>query len=92
MEGVEEGSDRAVQSKKKDSSKRQKKRLKTPKESDAQIVNQDDEAKAGKSDWAMKTVSGADLVSKVISVSQDSKHLMVASGIRFWSTLLLLAI
>ena len=32
MEVVEEGSDRAVQSKKKDSSKRQKKRLKTSRE------------------------------------------------------------
>ena len=80
MEGVEEGSDRAVQSKKKDSSKRQKKRLKTLRESDAKIVAQDDEDEAGKSDWVKKTVSGADLMSKVMSVSQNSKHLMVASG------------
>ena len=80
MEGVEEGSDRAVQSKKKDSSKRQKKRLKTSRESDAKIVAQDDEDEAGKSDWVKKTVSGADLMSKVTSVSQNGKHLMVASG------------
>ena len=80
MEGVEEGSDRAVQSKKKDSSKRQKKRLKTSRESDVKIVAQDDEDEAGKSDWVKKTVSGADLMSKVTSVSQNGKHLMVASG------------
>ena len=77
MEGVEEDAGKAVQSKKKDAGRKPKKRLKTSNESDAKILVKEDKSDK---DWAMKTVSGADLTSKVISVSQDSKHLLVASG------------
>ena len=83
MEGVEEGTDRTVQSKKRDGSKRQKKRLKTLNESDVNMLDKEDQSEARTTDhsnWAMKTVGGADLMSKVMSVSGDSKHLMVASG------------
>ena len=79
MEGIEEGSARSFESKKKDGSKRQKKRLKTLNESDAKSEN-DVHSKSDLKDWALKMVSGADLTSKLISISPDNKHLLVASG------------
>ena len=80
MEGIEEGTDAIVEAKKLHSPKKSKKRKGGGKEKRAVDIDQVNAPKLEGINWDVKTVSGADLVSKQIAISQDSRHILAASG------------
>ena len=80
MEGVEEGTDSMSEAKKLLSPKKSRKRKGGGKEKRAVDIDQVNAPKLEGINWDVKTVSGADLVSKQIAISQDSRHIIAASG------------